>query len=106
MDRYLFDKRVVKKTLIKYGIMFAIALPFVLTFNILCRGLHFWIAVLVDCAIFGAVVLIGEIILASIRNKRLQREAAEQEEKRRLLKERHQAEKEARKNKQNNKTKN
>lgn len=106
MDRYLFDKRVVKKALIKYGIMFGIALPFVLAFNILCRDLSFWLAVLVDCAIFGFFVLVGEIILASIRNKRLAREAAEAEEKRRLLKERHQAQKEARKNKQNNKSKN
>ena len=101
MDRYLFDKRVVKKTLIKYGIMFLIALPFVITFNILCRDLSFWLTVLIDCAILGVVVLVGEIVLATIRNKKLAREQAEAEEKRRLLKERHKAEKESKKKKLN-----
>lgn len=101
MDRYLFDKRVLKKTLIKYGIMFLIALPFLLVFNIYCNDLSFWITVLVDCAILGCVVIIGEIILLTIRNKRKAHEEAEAEEKRLLLKERHKAEKEAKKNKQN-----
>lgn len=103
MEQYFFDKRVIKKQLIKYGIMLAIALPFVITFNILCSDLKFWIAVLIDCAIFGVVVLICEIVLATIRNKRMAREEAEAEQKRLLLKERHKAEKAAKK-KQNKTT--
>ena len=101
MDRYLFDKRVLKKTLLKYGIMFLIALPFLLAFNILCPNLKFWLTILVDCGILAVVVLVGEIILTSIRNKKRAREEAEAEEKRQLLKERHKAEKEAKKKKLN-----
>lgn len=89
MDRYLFDKRVVKKTLIKYGSMFLIALPFVILFNVLCSDLAFWWSVLVDMGIIGFVVIIGEIILVSVKNKRLAREQQAEEERRLLLKEKH-----------------
>lgn len=89
MDRYLFDKRVVKKILIKYGLMFLIALPFVILFNVLCSDLAFWWSVLVDMGIIAFVVIIGEIVLLSIKNKRLAREQQAEEERRLLLKEKH-----------------
>lgn len=89
MDRYLFDKRIVKKQLLKYGIMFLIALPFVITFNILCNDLGFWWSVLVDMAIIGFVVIVCEIVLVSIKNNRIKKEAEQEEERRQILKEKH-----------------
>lgn len=89
MDRYLFDKRIVKKQLLKYGIMFLIALPFVITFNILCSDLGFWWSVLVDMAIIGFVVIVSEIVLVNIKNKRIKKEAEQEEQRRLMLKEKH-----------------
>ena len=99
MDRYLFDKRVVKKLLLKYGIMLLIALPFVILFNCLFYDLKFWLSILVDFVIIGVVVLIGEIILVSIKNKKEKKQVLEEEQKRLVLKEKHKQEK------QNNKKK-
>lgn len=106
MDRYLFDKRIVKKMLIKYGIMFLIALPFVILFNVLCSDLAFWWSVLIDMGIIGFVVIIGEIILLSIKNKRLALKQQAEEEHRQLLKEKHRLAKQSLKSHESEKKKN
>ena len=41
-DRYVFDKRDVKKQIKKYAIRFLIALPFVLLVEILTAHMHPW----------------------------------------------------------------
>lgn len=87
MDRYFLDKRVVKKTFLKYGIMFLIALPLLIVFNVFCDQIGFWWTVVVDMCIIGFVVVIGELLLIKIKNKREAKQQELDEEKRRLAKE-------------------
>lgn len=62
-DRYFFDKRVLKKFFIKYGIMLLIAIPLMIGINILIQkhnpNQRF---ILIDLAIIAVVVAVGELI--------------------------------------------
>lgn len=71
-DRYFFDKRVVKKTLIKYGCLFAIAFIILIPINAfllvgnLSQGWGIFISVLIALA----VVLLGDYIIYLVKNKK------------------------------------
>ncbi len=62
-DRYFFDKRVLKKFFIKYGIMLLIAIPLMIGINIIIQkhnpNQRF---ILIDLAIIAVVVAVGELI--------------------------------------------
>ena len=63
-DRYFFDKRVMKKAFIKYGIIFLIALPILLFANYFLNDyLSFWLVVLIDAVIVLTIILIAQLII-------------------------------------------
>lgn len=80
-DRYFFDKRVIKKALIKYGILFAIAFLVIWPLNAfvliqyLDKGMGIFISVLVALAI----VLLGDFLYSKIESKRKNKKNNEKE---------------------------
>ena len=84
-DRYFFDKRVIKAALIKYGIMFVIALPILIVINVyLINDLSFWAATFVDVGVLLLVVLICLVIYSYIK-KAKGKKLKEREEKEREM---------------------
>lgn len=70
-DRYFFDKRVMKKILIKYGLMALGILPVLLIVNyFLNKVLSFGLTVLVDVALILVMVLIIETIINTIKKRK------------------------------------
>lgn len=70
-DRYFFDKRVMKKILIKYGLMALGILPVLLIVNyFLNKVLSFGLTVLVDVALILVMVLIIETIINAIKKRK------------------------------------
>lgn len=71
-DRYFFDKRVVKKTLLKYLGLFVIAFIILLPINAfllvdnLSQGMGLFISVLIALA----VVLLGDYIIYLVKKKK------------------------------------
>lgn len=74
-DRYLFDKRILKKRFKKYGLMFLLILPFIIAFNVLMNGLiDNGIIILLDIIIILMLILVCEIALKKIANRKLQKQ--------------------------------
>lgn len=70
-DRYFFDKRVMKKILIKYGIMFLCLFPVLIIVNyFLNKVLHYWVTIIIDITIVLFVVFSVELIISSIKKKK------------------------------------
>ena len=98
-DRYFFDKRVIKKGLIKYGIMFVIALPILIVLNIyVFDKLSFWGATLLDCVVLLAVVAVCLVVYNKIEARKAQKEQEEIERQKQLNKARRKVKKQAQKN--------
>lgn len=74
-ERYFFDKRVMKKILIKYGIIFACLFPVLIVLNyFLNQVLNFWITVVIDCVVVLFVLFIIEAIINKIKEAKQARE--------------------------------
>lgn len=77
-DRYFFDKRVLKKFFLKYGLMLLVALPLMIVANVLISkhnpNQRF---ILIDLAIIGVVVAMGELICFYVKQKRQEKEDKE-----------------------------
>lgn len=71
-DRYFFDKRVIKKSLLKYLGLFSIAFVILVPINALflvgklSQGMGLFISILIGMAI----VLLGEYIIYLVKKKR------------------------------------
>ncbi len=98
MDRYFFDKRVIKKGLIKYGIMFLIALPILIGVNVALKSLSFWACVFIDVAILICVVLAGSWISNAIQKSRENKKQQEIDKEKQLQKARRKAKRQAKMN--------
>ena len=71
MDRYVFDKRVIKKVIIKYGIIFLCCIPILLGLNYVTRTLNFWVVVVIDAAVV-LVIVFGVYLVEQLIKKRKQ----------------------------------
>lgn len=69
-DRYIFDKRVIKRNVIKYGLALLIALPLVIWLNTLMVEISTVAVIFIDIAIFGVVILICTLICDKIQKIR------------------------------------
>ena len=70
-DRYFFDKRVMKKILIKYGLMALGILPVLLIVNyFLNKVLSFGLTVLVDVALILVLVFAIEAVINAIKKRK------------------------------------
>lgn len=71
-DRYIFDKRDMKKLAIKYGVLFGIAFVILLPLNMfvfvkyLSTGMGLFVSVLIALA----VVLLGELVIYLYKNRK------------------------------------
>lgn len=73
-DHYLFDKRIMKKLLIKYGIMLTgIFILLILINSVLPSDMTDTTVVIIDVAITLFIWLIVEIIIGKIKSKRLEK---------------------------------
>lgn len=70
MGRYIFDKRVTKKALIKYGIMFLVSFPLLLWINYMLRDLSNWAVIAIDFAVLGTIVICVNMIIYIIRRNK------------------------------------
>lgn len=70
--RYIFDKRIVKKNLIKYGVMFLILIPILLVVDYFLQSWKVWAVVGIDVAI-GVVVITAESLIYSAILKKKQK---------------------------------
>lgn len=78
-NRYIFDKRVMKKLLLKYGLILLTLLPILILVNWLCGFLVSTIGyVLLDVAIGLVYIFLVEVILDKIAKRK---EAKEEEER-------------------------
>ena len=99
-DRYFFDKRVIKKGLIKYGVMFVIALPILVVMNIyVIKDIPFWGATMIDVAILLAVVILCLVVYGRIEAKRKAKQEELERQRKELAKAQRKAKKQAKKNK-------
>lgn len=73
--RYIFDKRVVKKTLIKYGVMFLILIPILLVVDYFIQSWSVWAVVGLDVGIGVVVIIIESLIYSAILKKKEEKKA-------------------------------
>ncbi|MBQ2863972.1 MAG: hypothetical protein IJE91_00735 [Clostridia bacterium] len=74
-ERYFFDKRVMKKILIKYGSIFLCLVPILLVVNhFLNQHLKFWLTVLIDITIVLLALLVVELVINHIKRKKEEKE--------------------------------
>lgn len=68
-DRYFFDKRVMKKAFIKYGLIFLFAIPVLVVANYFLNQAikNMWLVVLIDIVITFAILLIFQLIINAIK---------------------------------------
>lgn len=70
-ERYFFDKRVMKRIFIKYGIMALCIFPVLAVTNyFLNKVLDFWVTVVVDITILLFYVFIVEVIINAIKKRK------------------------------------
>ena len=97
-DRYFFDKRVIKKGLIKYGSMFLIALPILVVLNVYAlKDMSYWAATFIDVGVLLGVVLVCLIVYGKIDAIKEQKRIEREEEQKRIAKMRKKAKKQAKK---------
>lgn len=70
MSRYIFDKRVTKRALIKYGIMFLVSFPLLLWVNYMVRHLNSWAVIAIDFAVLGTIVVCVNMVIYIIKKNR------------------------------------
>ena len=100
-DRYFFDKRVIKRALIKYGIMFAIGLPVLVVLNLYAlNGMTFWAATAIDAAVLLAIVGACSLVYYKIERQRIRKAEEEAKRQKELAKAQRKAKKMAKKQKQ------
>ena len=73
--KYIFDKRIVKKTLIKYGIMFLILIPILLIVDYFIQSWNMWAVVGLDVGIGVVVIIIESLIYSAILKKKKEKKA-------------------------------
>lgn len=70
-ERYVFDKRVMKKIFIKYGTMALIMFPILITVNyFLNKFLQFWLVVVIDCVLILAMGFLMYSIIEAVKRKK------------------------------------
>lgn len=73
-DSYFFDKRVLKKGLIKYFIIFILILPIFIGLNVLLDGLTAdWVIILIDIIVGVLLIFSLGFLYDKINNKRIAR---------------------------------
>lgn len=72
-DRYIFDKRVMKKAFLKYGLIFLFAIPVLIGVNYFLNKAikNMWLVVLIDVVIVFAIILIFQLIINAINRYEL-----------------------------------
>lgn len=74
-DKYFFDKRVMKKILIKYGTIFLCLVPVLLVVNhFLNQYLKFWLTVLIDVTIVLLTLWVVQLVINHIKRKKEEKE--------------------------------
>ena len=74
MDRYLFDKRVMKKLFLKYGLILGFVFILLIFVNMLLPGLDGAALIAVDLLITFIVVLSVEFVLKKIKARKMEKE--------------------------------
>lgn len=70
-DRYFFDKRDVKRFLLKYGIMFIVAIPIIIGINILfAKWFNADNMIFLDIVFLCVIFVLGELICHLWKQKR------------------------------------
>lgn len=82
MDRYFFDKRVMKAVLIRYGILFAIMFPLLIGLSFLMESASKGLRVFLYVAVLVCGVIICEVIYnAILKRKQLKQEQLKNQQK-------------------------
>lgn len=71
-DRYIFDKRVMKKIFFKYGLIFLFAFPILIVINYYLNQIinNIWPVVLVDMVVVFAIILVVQIISNAVAKRK------------------------------------
>ena len=69
-DKYIFDKREMKKAFKKYGLIFLFAIPVLIGVNYFLNKAikNIWLVVLIDVVIMFAIILIVQLIINALNN--------------------------------------
>ncbi len=70
MDHYIFDKRVMKKIFLKYGLMMLFLFPILILVNILLGIEDSTTTILVDMMIGLVYVLVVEVVISKIKKRK------------------------------------
>ena len=81
MDHYIFDKRVMKKLFLKYGIMLFVLFILLIFVNTLIGIENSTAVIFIDMAIGLAYILIVEIVLSKIKQKKLEKSEEDKKNK-------------------------
>ena len=81
MDHYIFDKRIMKKFFLKYGLIMLGLFVILVVFNTLCPIEDSTTAIIVDMSIGLGYVLLVEFVLSKIKQRRQEKEEIESREK-------------------------
>ena len=67
-DKYIFDKREMKKAFKKYGLIFLFAIPVLIGVNYFLNKAikNIWLVVLIDVVIMFAIILIVQLIINAL----------------------------------------
>ena len=70
-DRYFFDKRVMKKILLKYGIMFLCVFPVLVLINyFLNKVVEYWVTIIIDVTFILLVLFVVQLIENKIKENK------------------------------------
>jgi len=70
MDHYIFDKRVMKKIFLKYGLMMLFLFPILILVNILLGVEDSTTTILVDMVIGLVYVLVVEVVISKVKKRK------------------------------------
>lgn len=74
-DRYFFDKRVMKKILLKYGIMFLCVFPVLVLINyFLNKVVEYWVTIIIDVTFILLVLFAVQLIENKIKENKENKE--------------------------------
>lgn len=78
-ERYFFDKRVVKKVLLKYGLIFLFCFPILILLNLWFNNfMPYFLVIIIDCAIVFSVVFVVNLIIDKIKLKKAEQKKIEE----------------------------
>jgi len=86
MDRYFFDKRVMKKAFIKYGIILGFAFVVLILVNFALPPMDDAALIAIDMIITLTIVGVSEIILRKIKARKMEKEQERKEMEKRAAK--------------------